>query len=305
MVPPTRRYSLIQKYWLVNMGFSKEKAEQLWNSWCEIPDKPPMPADGLETKEMQKLSSTVAILSTLDQGYHGMYYKWLQRRVFEPERAMSTRLFLKPKEGTKFCDDYEFRPKHPGYIPLYMVVDEDRIHHVFDEQGNLDNLDQPRTTGASDFSSSPGCFYFIHQLKLAELHARYAKRRAGGASVAILCVFVSFQEYWRLKASGKALSLSGLDWLRFVWECRKGLSSSPSGLFDKYGKATLLYGNIPLYREYRRTRIKNETTSDVIRKLTWSHGGIERGRQCMFSASAGERFLREHAKFRILAYQDL
>lgn len=145
-----------------------------------------------------------------------MYYKWLQRRVFEPARAMSTRLFLKPKERTKFCDDKEFCPKNPGYIPLYMVVDEDHIDHVFDEQGNLDNPDQLRTTGTSDFSGSPGCFYFIHQLKLAELHARYAKRRAGGASVAILCVFVSFQEYWRLKASGKALSLLGLDWLRFV-----------------------------------------------------------------------------------------
>ncbi|KAL3298962.1 hypothetical protein RB213_000791 [Colletotrichum asianum] len=266
MVPPTRRYSLIQKYWLVNMGFSKEKAEQLWNSWCEIPDKPPMPADGLETKEMWDFCT-----------------KELDTDEKEPSGDSD-------EEWSRSLDAYG--------------INQDLKDAIMDP-GNLDNLDQPRTTGASDFSSSPGCFYFIHQLKLAELHARYAKRRAGGASVAILCVFVSFQEYWRLKASGKALSLSGLDWLRFVWECRKGLSSSPSGLFDKYGKATLLYGNIPLYREYRRTRIKNETTSDVIRKLTWSHGGIERGRQCMFSASAGERFLREHAKFRILAYQDL
>lgn len=340
------------------MGFSEEKAETVWNLWCDFPNKPPLPADGLETKEMQKVwwdfctreldtdekepsgdsdeewrrsldaygikqqlkdaimdpefsylrlsqSCRHWIKDTMD-----IHYKSAQRRMFDSERASSTQIFAKPTEGKKFSDGIEYRPRYPGFFPVYMAVDEDRIHHVFDGEGNLDNLDQLRTTHPSDFSGSPGCFYFTPQFKLAELHARYANRRAPTASIAVLSVCVSWEELMRLSDIGKACSLSGPDWVGYVWVCRNGLTPSPTGLFSKYGKATMLHGwvprNLDSWREYARMVVENEFTSNNVHMLNQPNGSSDwKARQWMFSASEGAQFLKEHAKFRVLKYEDL
>lgn len=127
---------------------------------------------------------------------------------------------------TPFAQD-KTRLEQPGFTTLYRAVPADRhLGRFIDEEGRLDHIDIAR--GSPEYIFSPNtCFtYFCLDVRFAESHASYMKRRAPAKQVAIVSIQIPDSALAALEGPDKySLASTDPEWqmLVFCAHRREGL----------------------------------------------------------------------------------
>ncbi|KAK3364302.1 hypothetical protein B0T25DRAFT_442534 [Lasiosphaeria hispida] len=109
----------------------------------------------------------------------------------------------------------------PGHTVLYKALDQARIAGLFDDQGNLVEIDTLLSSYPSDFSGKAGLFYFTPNYNVALYYARYAKNRLRGGSVVMVVLHVPNAAIQSLSPPKiRHITWPSNDWKELVWGSR-------------------------------------------------------------------------------------
>ncbi|KAH8812206.1 hypothetical protein F5884DRAFT_843557 [Xylogone sp. PMI_703] len=163
-----------------------------------------------------------------------------------------------------------------GSTILYKGVDQSRLKGLFDDSGNVVEMNRLLSSPLSDFLGRQAGFHFVADRKIAEYHACYAKRRDAKSSVVI----------------------PSPEWQNIVFHSRQW-KKLPSEL-RKFKTATLIIGTISKKPSaiYQRMTSPAEITENDVLKTKDRRNGV----QYAFVNDQGEDFLVEHAVWSLKVY---
>ncbi|TID00170.1 hypothetical protein CH35J_005326 [Colletotrichum higginsianum] len=180
----------------------------------------------------------------------------------------------------------------PGCTMLFKGIDNARIHGLFSESGNLQDITVLQSSPPGDFSGNQSRYYFSPDYKVAEYYAAYAKRRNSVSAVCIVSLAIPNAALEQMQSTELVrIYWPSEEWKETVWLSRRR-QLLPSRL-AMVSQATVVIGTIAKRPDeaYHRIQSFNEITENYILKADRLNPSV----QFVFHYRRGKDFLEQHA----------
>lgn len=188
------------------------------------------------------------------------------------------------------------------HLVLFKGMDQGRITGLFNNQGEIQEIQKLSSPPPSDFSGNRTRFYFTPDHNIAEYYAAYAKRRAECESIVMICLYIRKEVIDELEEPQiQNLHWPSSQWKQLVWRSKKD-ASLPKPL-RKYRDTLLIIGSIPkgANRMYENMQSWEEVTNSCLLRNDRSNVAI----QYSFSSDEeGREFLEDHGTINAFSFSD-
>ena len=194
--------------------------------------------------------------------------------------------------------------KKPEHIVLFKGIDQGRITGLFNETGEVQDIETLLSSPPSDFSGTRSLFYFTPDQKVAEYYAAYAKRRANCESVVMVCLSIPKIEIDNLEADTQYLYWPTPQWKQLVWRCKQP-KSLPKPL-RKYRDAFLIIGTISkgAQRVFKNLQTWEEMTNACVLYVPSSNQSNPAVQYVFSGQEEGCEFLTQHGKIEVFPFSE-
>ena len=193
----------------------------------------------------------------------------------------------------------------PGHTMLFKGMDQGRLAGLFNDSGEVQNIEKLLSSPPSDFSGTRSLFSFTPDYGVAEYYAAYAKRRANCESVVMVCLSIPKEAIDNLEEPDiQHLHWPSPQWKQLVWRS-KTVKSLPKPL-RKYRDALLIIGTISkgAERMFENMQTWEDMTDACVLRVGLSTRGNP-AKQYVFSGEEeGREFLNGHGKFEVFPFSE-
>ncbi|RGP63626.1 hypothetical protein FLONG3_9839 [Fusarium longipes] len=317
------------------VGFSKQKAAEIWAGWVNWPPGPPREIDPHDAcwPQVTFLDYIKGHANYTNDVWHdddAAWFNCMQQKAIaiDLQQAIMDPIF-KYMRMTGICItwvrnaiDMRYRgieniqrgvilgmaihscsssraisaQSAPGLTILFEAVDTARTTRLFDTQGQLDKIMDLSSPPPTDFSRNKSMYYFTTSFAVAKRYAAWVKRSANCESVVIIKIAIRNKVIQSMSESNiQRLYWPSDDWKEFVWRCRT--KKQPSTELRKYAIAALIIGTIAnnTDKNYCGFESGSQLTEDAVLKVDGPRGQ-QNGIQFVFSTDEeGEDLLLEAA----------
>jgi hypothetical protein len=192
--------------------------------------------------------------------------------------------------------------KKSTHTVLFKGIDEGRIAGLFNNSGEIQDIQKLTSSPPSDFSGSRSLFYFTPDYNVAEYYAAYAKRRAVCESVVIVRLCIPNDAIDELEEPQiQQLFWPSPQWKQLVWRSKTN-KSLPKPL-RKYRDALLIIGSISkgATRVFELMGTWEDITTSCLLRIGTSNAAI----QYVFSGEEeGREFIEENSEIKVFGFSD-